>query len=55
MIYSFEVQLTHEYPDHSEATRAATELTAILQEAGYDHVATTVMDEGGETVSEFML
>lgn len=53
MIYSAEVKVTTEAEDHSEATRVFTELTAILKEAGYGHISTTVLDDEGELVADF--
>lgn len=51
--FHVEVQLAYEANDESDATQKATELTTILVEAGYDHTATTVMDELGEQVALF--
>jgi hypothetical protein len=53
VIYSVQIVVSREASDHSEITQTATELTAILSEAGYGHVSTTILDPDGDVVADF--
>jgi hypothetical protein len=51
--FTMQVCLSYDGDDESDATQTATELTALLVQAGYEHVSTTVLDATGEVVADF--